>query len=344
MLGIFSARVILLRMYNPTLMWLEPLGSYGERLAYAWRTLQAMAPVYCPPRLLRAVTLGVGVLVVAFLLIQGLQTFKPQDLPDLTLPVLSTTDTSAKRSVPELDLQAVAQSNWFGTAAQTALVEEDLTANTTATTLNVVLQGTLLGKIPRAVIYNNETRESKILKTGESIVPGSVVEKITRRKVVISNNGKLEHLSLPTNMYDEMFEDVTAITAATPSPIALPTTSQPYVLLFNRPVQHVQKTSLKRPDIIKALANLGKLSEEAKFINRVAGSVKEGFRITELKNNGFLRKLSLKEGDILLKVDDVRVTDREKLFPLLMGLSTARNAKITFARDDEVYQLTVWVE
>lgn len=239
------------------------------------------------------------------------------------------------------DFQALTDSTWFGVSnklANNRLSSEDVTDNTS---LNLALKGTIMGDNTRAIIWNGENGQTQILKQGDAVVSGVKVHDITRRKVILDNNGKIEALELPVSSLfasNKTGSNQAIKLASTPRKSAAQ-----YVLLHKRKATLRQKVRVSQAEVVTALSNIGSLAEQARFIKRRSGNTIEGYKISQLKNNSFLSNLSIRQGDILLRVNGVHVTNREKLFPMIMELQNANKAEILLHRSGETIALTVEV-
>ena len=260
--------------------------------------------------------------------------------------------TAAPSTSPAaLSLAPLANSAWFGTSQRLAAQSLEQKDVVIETTLNLTLKGTILGDSPHAIIQNNADNALYVRKQNREVLPGVTIEQVERRKVVLNNNGQLENLSLPgyefiAQLSGDDTPDETVTLSANSTPTLKPTLQKeaPYQLLYERPIDQRQRVSIEKASVLSAVANLGKLSREARFIPRKAGATTEGFKIMNLQNDSLLRRLSLQEGDILLKLDDVLIRDRENLFPLLMNMGTAQNAELLLHRSGKNIALKIEVQ
>jgi type II secretion system protein C len=251
--------------------------------------------------------------------------------PQYQSTVHVASNTTQTHDVYESTLQksnTLGQNTWFGVSPELAVNQMEAETVAVETALNLSLKGTIMGSNPQAFIVDNETGKTHLVKLDEEVINGVTLASVDRRQVVLTNNGKRETLSLPSTMLNGISHK-----KAEPE----------YTVLFEREAEKRQLVKISSADVEYALGNLGALSTEAKFIPRVAGGTVEGYKIMKMKNNSFLRKLSLKERDILLKLDDVLISDKAKLFPMLMDLKNASKARLLIHRGGENIALDVQV-
>lgn len=243
------------------------------------------------------------------------------------------------------DYQPLTGSTWFGSSLLLNAADLKNEIVEVETALNLSLKGTIMGANPRVIILNNQNNSTAVLREGEEVLKGVQVSQILRRKVVLNNQGKLETLSLPSinNLFDDYQEEhiISVVGNHSASNKEMAVKDPTYTPLAERAINKKQTLNVNRAEALSAVANLGALSKEARFIPYVKSGKLEAFRITNLANESFLRKLSLQEGDILIKLDDVPVHNREKLFPMIMNLSSAKSAQLVLERRGEIIQLNI---
>ena len=327
---------------------LSPFQQYG-RFAPVIMTLQNKGQNIVSSGLLKG-SFFTGVLLLSFLMSvwYGWQLVRYVTANEATLisSELAVVQLGQVEATDVMTLESYApltQSTWFGSSAHLAtqaLEEEVVVAETT---LNLALEGTIFGPRPRAILYDNAARKTHVLMLGESIMPQVTVAEVNRRSVVLDNRGTLETISLPAGLSLLTKPETTNVAVAPAKPAARVAKEAPYVLLYERPAVKRQKVTIGKLEALKALANLGSLSNEVKLIPRVSGGTIEGYKIFQMAHDSFFSKLTLKEGDIFLKLNGTLVSQKDKIFPMLMNLKSAREADVLIHRDGENILLTVAV-
>jgi type II secretion system protein C len=281
-------------------------------------------------------------------------TFMPQHT-SVPTSLIMPTENEVAENTPILveDYIALRDATWFGTsytAEKEQLVEEKVVVETT---LNLQLKGTIVGPNSRAIIKDNATGKTLILKEGENFLNGVKVARVTRRRVLLDNKGQMEGLSLAGEDYMAIGGEPTIMPAmgkVAPSQVVQKSAGikrlnaqqqDTYIPMVNRKITKRQKLKLEKSEVLSALSNLATLGKQARFIPRIKDGRVEGFIVTQLEHDSFLARMSLKEGDILVKLDDVPVGQKDKLFPMMMGLATASEAELVINRGGEQIALMV---
>lgn len=318
----------MIRMYSNDIGWQKYLRTtYWQQKALPW-----LLHTRSQSRIITTLALA----LIALACWQTAKTFWQIALPakahiSTSIPQSAAQVVAAKQQQP--DYQALSNMDWFGLPPELQLAELEMQEVEQETTLNLTLNGTILGQWPRAVIKNNETGKTLVLEKGEEFINGITLQGIERRRVVLNNKGNLEQLSLPAAMGLKVEK-----TGGSEKPLIKPTglkKAEGYTLLYERPVKKRLKVEISKQDVTNALANLGALANEGQFIPRVASGKTEGYKVLRIKNNSFLRQLGIKEGDVILKLDGIHVFEREKLFPLLMNMGQASSAELLIHRHGE---------
>jgi len=286
--------------------------------------------------LLSFVMLSVFVVVMlvssVFALIPYLPSLMLTTTPETTAYAFEADDLKKAQAVSLESYDVVEGATWFGSSTKMAVNELPVESVKAETSLNLTLKGTISGSSPYAIIVDNTTGESKLIQMGESVLKGVVLKDIQRRMVVLSNKGKLEKLSLPGNDLSQFVKSSSGTAQPVVKKVPTGPSTSTGVHVTKRAVVKRQEVRVTKADIKEAFANLGRLATEARFLPRIEGEEIVGFRVTKLKHDSFLAKLTVQENDILVKVDDVPVSDRDRLFPMLMELKNADEAEIVLNR------------
>lgn len=164
------------------------------------------------------------------------------------------------------------------------------------TQLNLKLWGTVTGVEEQAyaVIEDTQKREQNLYRVGDSI-QNAIVKMIRRAKVVLQVDGRDEVLAM------EDIKQGGSRRAYRPSPTR--STRQSGVR-----TQHV---SMRRSMINDAINDVTKLMTEVKIQPHIKDGQPDGLAISNIKPNSIFRRMGLRNGDILKKVEgqDIRTVD-----------------------------------
>ncbi len=167
--------------------------------------------------------------------------------------------------------------------------------NMEQTKLSLKLWGTVSGNEEQAyaVIEDTQKREQNLYRAGDSI-QNAVVKLILRAKVVLRVDGKDEILAM-----EEIKQGGTSRRPAR-------STSRG----STRPIR-TQRVSMKRSMINDAINDVSKLMTQVKIQPHMQDGQPNGLAISNIKPNSIFRRMGLRNGDILKKVEgqDIRTVD-----------------------------------
>ena len=164
------------------------------------------------------------------------------------------------------------------------------------TKLNLKLWGTVTGSEERAyaVIEDTQKREQNLYRVGDSI-QNAIVKMIRRAKVVLQVDGRDEVLAM-----EEIKQGGSRkVSRSRPTRSA----SQSDVR-----TQHV---SMRRSMINEAINDVTKLMTQVKIQPHMKEGQPDGLAISNIKPNSIFRRMGLRNGDVLKKVEgqDIRTVD-----------------------------------
>jgi general secretion pathway protein C len=294
------------------------------------------------PRLRRGLRLTLYVLVTLLLAREAAATFwlaalPPADEVETTLvaPPARTARQQAQQTpaTPPLRVyEGLRTSLLFGRSADLATAGLEAEQAEVRTTLNMTLTGTIIDAAPRAYVRDNLANKTLVVQAGDRLLPAVTVERVERRRLLLSNQGRREELLMQTAEL-RPYGKSSGLKSATPDPLA-------YELEANRK----ETLTITRAEVLTALGNPGELMAQANFIPRVnEEGTREGFTLLNVQHNSFLSKLGLRDGDVLLKLDGIPVVARERILPMMFALQNAPAAELTILRDSTVVALDISV-
>lgn len=166
------------------------------------------------------------------------------------------------------------------------------------TKLNLKLWGTVTGSEEQAyaVIEDTQKRQQNLYRVGDSI-QNAIVKMIRRAKVVLQVDGRDEVLAM------EEIKQGGSRSASGSSPMRSTSRSQRSVR-----TQHV---SMRRSMINEAINDVTKLMTQVKIQPHMKDGQPDGLAISNIKPNSIFRRMGLRNGDVLKKVEgqDIRTVD-----------------------------------
>jgi|GEM_PF-972008 len=147
---------------------------------------------------------------------------------------------------------------------------------------------------------------------------GARVAKICRRKVYITESGKLACITS-----EEDSKVMADRKPKTPAPGG-----------GEEGVAKVSETEFKiaRGEIENALNNLDKLATQARIVPHFQGGKSVGFRLYAIKPGSLFSKIGLKNGDILQRINGMDINSPEKALEIYTKLRDAKNISLDMKR------------
>lgn len=208
----------------------------------------------------------------------------------------------------------------FGPATKGALTPVQQTSATTPPTVSqsdLSLLGTAIGS-PRAsfvLVRRNSSNEERVFKLGEKVFDLGTLTAIKKETAEVRSGSQL-------------------ITLRTPSAPAEPAT----------PTQPPAGTGVTKPmaggsgiidqrALNAALDNIGQAMSDARLLPSVKEGKVEGFKVSEVKPQGVFAAVGLKNGDILVKINEFPIDSPEKAIQSFVTLKGQNRIKLDLIRD-----------
>jgi general secretion pathway protein C len=185
------------------------------------------------------------------------------------------------------------------------------------TTLQVKLWGTVTSGADAsyAIIEDKNKKDQNLYKIGDTI-QNATVKEIFREKVVLNVQGKDEVLEI------EKLESRGAAGVSRPQPGKQGVTRPP----------SERRIRLKRSQLEEALKSEEDISKQAKSRPHFTDGRQDGIILTGIKPNSVYRRLGLRNGDILLGVDEADIKSAEDVSAVYQRLSSASELTLKIKR------------
>ncbi len=187
---------------------------------------------------------------------------------------------------------------------------------------DLLLLGTALGSFREtfALIQRVSTKEERVFRLGDQVYNLGPLMKVTKESAEIQANGSRIKVLTPT-----------AVTAegggapAKPSPAASTLASQvgagSYVI--------------DQKALNAALDNIGQAMTDARLLPSVKDGKVEGFRASEVKPGGIFGMVGIRNGDVLLRINDFPIDSPEKAIQAFVSLKGQSRIKLDLVRDGQ---------
>ena len=227
------------------------------------------------------------------------------DLADLKIQESSTSKSMAY-------YQPILDRNIFDSAAVASDDEED--DELALSNLSAELLGTIAAAKPEdsLAIIQDKNKNTIDIYTIDEKISGAQILSIGRGEVVVLRNGKHERLTLP---------DITAITADNND-------GGSQGILKKGGGQFIVPRKL----IEESFINLADLLTQAKIMPHMKGNKIDGFVINNIKSDSLFKKIGLRNGDIIRRINGMEVNNPEQGLQVFKTLRSERSINIDLTR------------
>jgi general secretion pathway protein C len=249
-------------------------------------------------------------------------------------PVAKTTPAgSASRPASSNDLLAfspILEKGLFGTATRghltpvTAAPAAAQSAPVVAPT-DFVLLGTAMGSFREtfALVQKVSTREERVFRLGDTVFGAGPLIAVHKEQVELLVNG--QKVKLLTPLAAGAASPGTGVPqhplTGTPGGLAAPQGAGSYV---------IDQRALNA-----ALDNIGQAMTDARLLPSVKDGKVEGFRASEVKAQGIFGTVGIKNGDVLMRINDFPIDSPEKAIQSFVTLKGQNRIKLDLVRDGQ---------
>ena len=242
----------------------------------------------------------------------------------IPLNVSDKTATTAPATSEELiSFAPILEKGLFGKATLgklTSLVKESspLGATTTPVT-DLLLLGTAVGSFREtfALLQKTSSKEERVFRLGDKVYDAGPLLAVKSDRIEIELNGKRTTVHMPTS----------APQAAAAQPGGMPGAA-------------VSQTGagsfvIDQKALNATLDNIGQALTDARLLPSMKEGKVEGFRITEVKPAGVFGMVGIKNGDVLLRINDFAIDSPEKAIQSLAALKGQTRLKVDLVREGQ---------
>lgn len=209
----------------------------------------------------------------------------------------------------------------FGPATKgvlTPVLQASATAPPPVSQSDLSLLGTAIGS-PRTsfiLVRRNSSNEERVFKLGEKVFDLGTLSAIKKETAEVRSGSQLITLRTPSAPA-EPAKPVQSAVAATGVTQALPGGSG---IIDQRALN-------------AALDNIGQAMSDARLLPSVKDGKVEGFKVSEVKPQGVFAAVGLKNGDVLMKINEFPIDSPEKAIQSFVTLKGQSRIKLDLIRD-----------
>ncbi len=167
-------------------------------------------------------------------------------------------------------------------------------------------------------IFENKNGEQEVFNLGDAVYNYGILSSIKTEKVELTQGGK--KIEIP--MADSTAKEVKAKGESKASPMA------GFARRFG---EHGYVVDQKK--VLQSLENPQQILTDARLLPNIKEGKQEGFTLQEVKPGGIYDSLGLKNGDVLLRINELDISSPEKAMQALAALKGMDNVKLDITRD-----------
>lgn len=235
--------------------------------------------------------------------------------PAATGPTVPVTAPAAN---PGVNVAGIVNAHLFGTALAPAGGDS---ASAPATSLNLVLAGTIAGEDPKTgwAIIGESAQAARVYATGASIPGGATLREVYADRVILDRGGRLEALPLPR-------------LAGGGAPVQVGYGPSPAAAQEPSLADNIRQFVAQDPQAVSEI-----LRPQPVF----AGGQQRGYRVYPGRNRAQFAKLGLMPGDLVTAVNGTPLDDPNRGLETLRGVGAGSPVVLTIERNGQAQQVTV---
>jgi general secretion pathway protein C len=242
---------------------------------------------------------------------------------------------------PYREYEALRKSNLFGALSSSNVApKKTIEENLPETTLELELLGCASTGDPEtsfSIIRNKKTRKEDTYTVGDFIVGDARVEEIRKTEVVISRAGRRETLSMEFGRGGSVGRAVPPSSRrvfgrnyrSRISPtISSSRSNQPAIRVRSKNIRVINREKLTE----EVSENLGSLMNQFRTEPNIVDNEPSGIRVNAIGSDSISRQSGLEPGDIVKRINGVRVNSLEDVLGLSDRLQQAREIRVVIER------------
>lgn len=185
---------------------------------------------------------------------------------------------------------------------------------------DLTLLGTVRGSFREtfALIRRNSTREERVFRLGDIVFDGGRLAAVAKETVTIVTDGRPAVLASPS-------AGGNAGGAPAGQPVQGSLAAQTGAGSF----------TIDQRALNAALDDIGKAMTDARMLPSTKDGKVEGFRVSEVKPAGIFGMVGIRNGDVLMRINDFPIDSPEKAIQSLVSLKGQNRIKLDMIRDGQ---------
>lgn len=278
------------------------------------------------------ISLGLALIAVSALIAADLLSFKISGLYPRTAQKQAQTAAQAPGDAQDLLAFApILERGLFGKATQgklSAILQPTAAPGQAAVTVapsvgDLTLLGTAVGSFREsfALVQKGSTHEERVFRLGDTVFSAGPLVSVQKDVAEILIGGKRVKILTPTAAAAAAAQPPPPLPSAPTGGLAASTGSGNYV---------VDQRALNA-----ALDNIGQAMTDARLLPSIKDGKVEGFRASEVKPQGIFGTIGIRNGDVLLRMNDFPIDSPEKAIQSFASLKGQSRIKLDLIRDGQ---------
>ncbi|MFQ5329160.1 MAG: hypothetical protein ACE5D4_04120 [Thermodesulfobacteriota bacterium] len=199
---------------------------------------------------------------------------------------------------------------------------------------NITLLGVVVGLEGYAIFKDKGSGKEELFTVGDDVFSAGILKEVTEDGAVLEVGTRQVAFALPKENMKRYVPSPSGYgkgnsmegqrdTASTPTPGRS--------LKYSRQVG-AGEWVINRRAVMNALEDMGQVLTAARITPHMAGGKVEGFMITEIRPRGIFDALGLKNGDVLVRVNNYDMVSPERAMQVLSGLKGANEINLDLIR------------
>jgi general secretion pathway protein C len=238
-------------------------------------------------------------------------------------PTLATEDLQTFAPILEKGLFGKATQGKLTPIVQAPPAKANAAAPPPAAVGDLTLLGTAVGSFREtfALVLKGSTHEERVFRLGDTVFSAGPLVSVRKDVAEILVGGKKIKILTPNAVAAEAAAKANTPAQPAAGGLAAQTGAGNYV---------VDQRALNA-----ALDNIGQAMTDARLLPSVKDGKVEGFRVTEVKPQGIFGTIGIKNGDVLLRMNDFPIDSPEKAIQSFASLKGQSRIKLDLIRDGQ---------
>ncbi len=197
---------------------------------------------------------------------------------------------------------------------------------------SLTLIGIVVGLEGYAIFENKASGEEELFKVGDDVFGAGVLKEVMKGEAVLEVGTRQVSFTIPKEDMKQYVPSPSGYSQSSkPEGRITPSSTPGRSLRYSRQVGAGEWVINQRA-VMNALEDMSQVLTDARITPHMAGGKVEGFIVTEIKPRGIFDALGLKNGDVLIRVNNYDIVSPERAMQVLSGLKGANEVNLDLIR------------